>query len=122
MNEFYLSLGSNCGDRRQAICQAVERLRERVSVVQVSELYETPDAHGGPKRYLNAVAHVRTEASAEEMERICKNLELKAGRDEAARRRGDVPIDIDPVIFNGQIIRPRDYQALFFQTGYRFFE
>ena len=45
--------------------------------------------------------------------------ELNAGRDESARRRGDVPIDIDLMIWNGIVLRPRDMEREYFLRGFR---
>ena len=41
------------------------------------------------------------------------------GRDEERRRRGEVPIDIDIVLWNAKTVRPADFAREFFQIGFR---
>lgn len=120
----FFSLGSNCGNRRENILQALNLLRERLvmdkeSEANVSEIYETPDAHGGPRPYMNAVMAIQTTLDTSALERIAKNIEITLGRTPEARNRGEVPIDIDLVEYRGEVLRPRDFKASFFSIGYQ---
>lgn len=120
----FFSLGSNCGDRRENILKALALLRERLVnnpevKDYVSDIYETPDAHGGPRPYMNAVMAIQTALEATVLERTAKEIELKLGRTPEARLRGEVPIDIDLVEYNREILRPRDFKATFFSIGYQ---
>ena len=70
MIDVYLGLGSNLGDRRDQLVQALGQLREHgVHVVRVSPVVESPamlpdDAPADWNRpFLNLVAHCRTSAS-----------------------------------------------------------
>lgn len=53
-----------------------------------------------------------------ELERLSKQFEISLGRDAQARTRGDVPVDIDIVVFDGKIMRERDFESEFFRIGY----
>ncbi|MDE6338577.1 MAG: hypothetical protein K2K97_02170, partial [Muribaculaceae bacterium] len=54
-----------------------------------------------------------------EFEGITKNYEKENGRNAEARKRGDVPIDIDIVVWNGEVVREHDFVCNFFRIGLR---
>lgn len=114
-----LSLGSNCGDRERAIREAVKWLTGVLEETRACGSYETEAIGGGTRPYLNSVVEARTGLSDGHLNALLKEYERAHGRDEAARTRGDVPIDIDLVVSDGRILRPRDYTADFFQIGFR---
>ncbi len=111
-------IGSNCGDRHTNVCKGLEWLSNLLDDVKSSPIYATPDCHGGPKEYLNAVVRGTTKASQEVLEMLCKQYEASCGRDETMRKSGNVPVDIDLVIFGSIILRPNDYKREFFKIGY----
>ena len=67
----YIALGSNLGDCRALLDEAVARLRLQpdVEVVKVSSYYETEPVGGpaGQGMYLNAVAELRTGLDAKQL-------------------------------------------------------
>lgn len=111
------SIGSNCGDRYGRVSQAIEILSGLLTQSSVSSIYETPDAHGGESRYLNAVVGGKCRLSQSECECFCKEMERKAGRDDIARSRGEVPLDVDVVVWDGDVKRERDFRQSFFTIG-----
>lgn len=113
-----LSVGSNCGDRYSNVEEGIDWLSSHVCVSGVSDIYSTPDCHGGPTHYMNAVVAGTTNLSIEQLEVLCKAHEVEKGRDEKARAAGMVPLDIDVVIYNGTIIREKDYSQTFFKIGF----
>ncbi len=112
------SLGSNCGDRLINVSEGLKWLSQYLSDFKHSSIYATPDCHGGFKEYFNVVASGTTKLSSAGLELLCKQYELACGRDQEKRKSGDVPIDIDLVIFNGQVLRPNDFKREFFKIGY----
>ena len=75
----FLGLGSNLGDRRRHLLEAVEPL---TGVVAVSQVYET-DPVGGPpgqSAYLNCVVELTTELTPRQLLGVCHRLESAAGR------------------------------------------
>lgn len=112
-----LSLGSNCD--ASYVARAVDWLRDRIEDFQSSSLYETPPAKGVGIPYVNAVIAGRVSADFDTFNNQLKEYEKSAGRDSACRAQGRVPIDIDIVIWNDEILRPWDYRQNFFQIGYR---
>ena len=50
---------------------------------------------------------------------LLKQHEIAEGRTDEMRARKQVPIDIDIVIYDGEILRPNDYNQAFFQKGWK---
>lgn len=118
MVEAVLSVGSNTSERASNVARAIDWLREELDECRVSSIYTTPDCCGGPTQYDNAVVHGLTSRSREELEECAKRYELASGRDAKARAAGIVSIDIDVVVYDRQIIRPKDFSSCFFRIGY----
>lgn len=112
-----LSVGSNCGDRELQVSSGIEWLTSILSESRASSVYTTGDCHGGIRDYMNAVVIGRTTTEIEDLDRQCKEYELTHGRTAEARRKGDVPVDIDIVVYDEEIIRPKDYKHDFFRIG-----
>lgn len=119
LSQVIFCIGSNCGDRELQVDSSLEWLSERLSDFHHSHVYATPDCHGGARKYLNAVAIGFTGLSTDELVRICKERELACGRDDSARAAGDVPIDIDLVVYEREILREKDFVSEFFIKGYK---
>ena len=113
------SLGSDCGDREASVAKGISWLRNILGGCRVSSIYATPDCHGGFKEYMNAVVSGYTDLSASRLEAMCKEFEVECGRTPECRAKGDVPIDVDIVIYDGKILRERDYAQEFFRIGMR---
>ncbi len=120
-----ICIGSNFGKRKEIVRNAIEELQHHFEVIKVSSLYETPaignnSSHTELPSYINAVISCNVEVDAlERLESMLKEMEKKAGRDLEARRLGKVPLDMDIVIFNNNIIRPRDFNQKFFKIGFQ---
>ncbi len=92
----YLGLGSNLGDRRRLLCEAVAALPE---VVAVSPVYETEPV-GGPADqgpYLNVVVELATERSPRQLLELARSLEERAGR-VRSQRDGPRTLDVDVLL------------------------
>jgi 2-amino-4-hydroxy-6-hydroxymethyldihydropteridine diphosphokinase len=109
MTRALLSLGSNLGDRRRLLAEAVASLGERV--VAVSPVYET-DPVGGPdqERFLNLVVQLDTELSARELLAICHRLESGAQR-VRQERWGPRTLDVDIIWIDGVTVDEPDLQV-----------
>lgn len=112
------SIGSNCGDRLSNVQIGINWLDSILSDFRSSHIYATPDCHGGYREYMNAVVKGITTLSPEQIEKQCKEFEISNGRDCKARAAGDVPLDIDLVIYDDIILRPKDFTREFFKIGY----
>ncbi|MBD5328863.1 MAG: hypothetical protein HDS03_03070 [Bacteroides sp.] len=118
MSEVFLSFGSNYGDKKGNVEAALRWIGSLLDDMQSSDVYETPEVHGYGASYFNAVACGKTGLELEEFNRRLKVYERDCGRTDEARIRKEVPIDIDIVIWDGEIIRPVDFSREFFRIGY----
>jgi 2-amino-4-hydroxy-6-hydroxymethyldihydropteridine diphosphokinase len=102
MTRAFLGLGSNVGDRRRYLREAVETLGDAgIGLRAVSPLYETEPV-GGPDqgRYLNLVVELDTELTARELLGVCRRIESAAGR-VRAERWGPRTLDVDVLWVDG---------------------
>ncbi|MGO1061173.1 2-amino-4-hydroxy-6-hydroxymethyldihydropteridine diphosphokinase [Planococcus sp. FY231025] len=102
MNESYLSLGSNMGNRLDMLKQAVRLLMEHpsVEVKAISSLYETePVGFTDQEPFLNMVVRIVTPLAALELLDVCQEVERKLNRERIVRW-GPRTIDLDILIYN----------------------
>jgi 2-amino-4-hydroxy-6-hydroxymethyldihydropteridine diphosphokinase len=94
----FLSLGSNLGDRRALLRDAIDSLPD---VVAVSPLYET-DPVGGPQQesFLNLVAELWTRLTPLQLLGVCHRIESSAERVRDVRW-GPRTLDIDIIWIDG---------------------
>lgn len=104
----YLSIGSNLGDKRNFLLQAIALIRERVGrVVCMSRFYETePWGYTSTNTYLNAALEVETSLSALEVLAITQDIERELGRQRKSMNREyfDRPIDIDLLLMDDIVV------------------
>ena len=114
-NTVYISIGSNLSNGAELIENAFGFLRDNYETVVCTTIYSTPSIPiGDDSIYFNAVASCEVDGVES------TNIDLKAYESRCGRIRGmkDVVIDMDIVIADGQILRPRDYDREYFQIGY----
>jgi len=100
----YLGLGSNLGDRKQNLVQALELLSQHLVVEQVSSIYETePVGFEQQPRFLNLVCRVSVRVNPQQLLDVVKEIEAKMGRTPSFRNAPRV-IDIDILFYNGDIV------------------
>ncbi len=94
----FLSLGSNMGDRRAHLAQAVDMIP---GVVGTSSLYET-DPVGGPRqdRYFNMVVECSTDLTPNQLLGVCHRIEAGAER-VREQRWGPRTLDVDIIWMEG---------------------
>ena len=94
----YLGLGSNVGDRRAHLIDAVAALpRHGVQVLASSSVYETEPVGEVPdqREFLNACVRITTALEPEALLDACKAVERELGRLPGGVRHGPRPIDVD---------------------------
>ncbi len=94
----FLSLGSNLGDRRALLRDAIDSLPD---VVAVSPVYETAPV-GGPEQdnFLNLVVQLDTELTPTQLLGVCHRIESSAERVRDVRW-GPRTLDIDIIWMDG---------------------
>jgi len=106
----YLALGSNLGDSRQVIGQALRELGRLGVVAARSSLYRTPPLGPPQPWYLNAAAALDTDLEPEPLLQALKELEKELGRG-PGERWGPRLIDLDLLLF-GDLILENDRLTL----------
>jgi 2-amino-4-hydroxy-6-hydroxymethyldihydropteridine diphosphokinase len=120
----YVALGSNLGDRRAYLDQALQRLRDRpgIQVVRVSSYHETAPVGGPPGQgpYLNAAAELQTELPPQQLLNVLLEVEQGLGR---VRREHHGPrtLDLDLLLYGDVVLddpaltlpHPRLHERLF---------
>jgi 2-amino-4-hydroxy-6-hydroxymethyldihydropteridine diphosphokinase len=106
----YLSLGSNLGNRRQLLLDAIEKINKKVgNVVRQSSFYETkPWGFESENLFLNAAVKVTTKLSPTELLEVTQQIEREMGRKEKTTYNfrqqtpnySDRPIDIDILLYD----------------------
>ena len=81
-HQVYLSLGTNLGNRRGNIREAIERIGEQVGVVtRQSALYETkPWGFSSPNDFINVCVLVETELAPRQLLEATQRIEKEMGR------------------------------------------
>ncbi|WP_224784923.1 2-amino-4-hydroxy-6-hydroxymethyldihydropteridine diphosphokinase [Marinihelvus fidelis] len=107
----WVGLGSNQGDRRALLAQALERIGQlpAVELVRSSPVYETePWGDTDQPAFLNAVAELAVSGTAEQLLESLQAIEADLGRVRGERRWGPRPIDLDILVFGDQAIDTPD--------------
>jgi 2-amino-4-hydroxy-6-hydroxymethyldihydropteridine diphosphokinase len=107
----FLGLGSNLGDRRQLLQDAVGTLSDPdagLGFVAVSPVYQT-DPVGGPEQepFLNLVVELDTTLSPRELLAVCHRLESAAER-VRVERWGPRTLDVDVLWMDGVTVDDDD--------------
>ncbi len=122
-----LALGSNLGDRKQHLKDALSeiaklpstKLLATSSVLETVAITEVGEDQSRPS-YLNSVAIVETELNAEKLHQLTAEIENSLGRVRETKWQ-DRTIDIDVITFGSEVVdsenlvipHPRAHQRLF---------
>ena len=100
----YLGLGSNMGNRQGNLDRALELLSQRLSVGQLSSMYDTePVGNINQPRFLNLVCQIHTRLTPVELLALAKGIEMKLGR-VSRKPTAPRPSDIDILFYGDQVI------------------
>ncbi|MFA5251432.1 MAG: 2-amino-4-hydroxy-6-hydroxymethyldihydropteridine diphosphokinase [Phycisphaerae bacterium] len=106
MTTAYIGLGSNLGDRKSFINNALKMLAEtkNIEVVRVSDLIETAPLGGADQpKYLNAATRIKTALTAEDLHKVLLNIETSLGRSRKEKWSSRI-VDLDLLLFGEEII------------------
>ena len=107
--KYYLSLGSNLGDREKNLDRALSLLREEgVEIVRKSSLYETePLDFPSQPWFVNQVVEINAGIEPQDLLILIKGIEKMLGR-ETQSPKGPRVIDIDILLAEERVIRTRE--------------
>ncbi|ULG74105.1 2-amino-4-hydroxy-6-hydroxymethyldihydropteridine diphosphokinase [Macrococcus brunensis] len=111
MSTIYLSLGSNIGDRRQQLTDAVRLLGEQAQVKKVSSVYETAPVGGVEQDdFYNICVELESEQAPEEILAMCQAIESQLNRVRIVHW-GPRTIDLDILMIDDYIIETEDLKV-----------
>ncbi len=105
MEDVYIGAGSNLGDRRKNLKEAIRELKKQgIQIIKISPLYETkPWGVEGQPPFLNLVLYCRTSLEPLRLLECLKGIEEKLGRKETFHW-GPRVIDLDILFYGTRII------------------
>jgi 2-amino-4-hydroxy-6-hydroxymethyldihydropteridine diphosphokinase len=106
MNKVYLGLGTNLGDRKRNLREAIDRIEEQIGkILNTSSIYETaPWGFEAETDFLNMVIRVESIHSPHELLKRIFAIESSLGRERSQDRYSSRVIDIDILIYNDLVI------------------
>lgn len=108
MTTVYLSLGSNIGNRKRNLEEALRELeKNNVTVIKLSYLYETEPVGPKQRNFYNIVGKFNTDLLPKELLKQLKQIEKKLGRTKTFKW-GPRVIDIDILFYGKQIIKTKN--------------
>ena len=108
-NNAVIMLGSNTD--MNMLLSAISMLEDWFDVIAISEIKKTTaigEHYQSP--FYNQAIRIKTEYDREETIRIFKKTEKKLGRTAESKKEGIVPIDIDLIVWNGEICHDDYYR------------
>ncbi len=109
----YVGLGSNEGDREAQLVSALEAMSriDAVAVLRCSSLFESAPVGPPQPHYLNAVVALECALPPQRLLCILKQIERDLGRQPAGPRWGPRPIDLDILLWEGEVVADANLQV-----------
>lgn len=101
-----LLLGSNIQPEKN-LTLGLNLLRNMVTIVRLSSVWETPSVGSSGPDFLNLAALITTSLKANELKaQVLRTLEKQLGRVRSANKNAPRTFDIDIILFDGQLLDP----------------
>ncbi|MED9956864.1 MAG: 2-amino-4-hydroxy-6-hydroxymethyldihydropteridine diphosphokinase [Segatella copri] len=114
MYKVYLSLGTNLGNRKRNIREAIDKIGEQIGVVKrQSALYETePWGYSSPNDFINSCVMVLTAMAPRQVLEATQRIEQEMGRilKSVNGEYHDRIIDIDILMIDDLVIDEPDFK------------
>ncbi len=114
MHKAYIGLGSNLGNSRQQLEQALQAMAQlpQTRLLKASSLYSSaPLGPPDQPRYTNAVALLETALEPLQLLEHLQAIELQHGRERQGERWGPRTLDLDILLFGNQRIKHERLQV-----------
>jgi len=117
MNDCIISIGSNI-DASRNIHKTLDILTLDFSTLDISEFISTkPIGIEDQPDFTNGAVRISTDLEYSELQEYLKKLEDQLGRDRSLPKFGPRTIDLDIIVWNGNIIDDDYYTREFLQTA-----
>lgn len=108
----YLGIGSNLGNRRENIKQALQKLNalKATKVILLSKIIETEPVGGpsGQNKFLNAALKIKTSIGPLILLKKLKEIEKELGRTNGYISNGPRTIDLDILFYGDKVMNRKD--------------
>ena len=117
MNECIIGIGSNI-DAEKNIAEMLQLLKQKVEIISVSSFIQTkPIGITDQSDFTNGAVKIQTELPEKKLKKLLKEIEDQMGRDRSQPKFGPRCIDLDIVVWNGEIIDPDYYTRDFLKAS-----
>ena len=117
MNTVIIGIGSNL-DAELSILKMLDILKMHVEVLKVSAMLKTkPIGILEQPDFTNGAVKIATVLNIDELTKLLKSIEDQMGRDRTAPKFGPRNIDLDIVVWNGEIVDDDYYTRDFLQKS-----
>jgi 2-amino-4-hydroxy-6-hydroxymethyldihydropteridine diphosphokinase len=117
INTAIIGIGSNI-DPEDNISKMLSLLGAKVKILKVSSLIKTrPIGITNQSDFTNGAVKVETQSAKKELKNILKNIEDELGRDRKAPKFGPRTIDLDLIVWNGEIVDEEYYSRDFLRKS-----
>lgn len=117
MNNVIIGIGSNI-DAETNISKMLEILKNHAEIVKVSSMLKTkPIGIENQPEFTNGAVKIKTELNREDLTVLLKAIEDQMGRNRTAPKFGPRNIDLDIVVWNGEIVDDDYYTRDFLQKS-----
>lgn len=117
MNTVIIGVGSNI-DAENNVGVAKRMLREKLNVLGESEFIRTkPVGSRNQQDFLNGSLLVKTRLGRKRLKALLKGVEVALGRDAGEDRYGPRKMDLDILVWNGEIIDSDVYERGFLRRS-----
>lgn len=117
INTSVIGLGSNI-DPQLNIARARELLKAEFRVLGESRFVQTsPVGYTEQDDFINGAVHIETDLTLKDLSGRLKQLEDELGRQRSAIKHGPRSIDLDVVVYNGEIIDKDFYERDFLRDS-----
>lgn len=117
MNTVIVGIGSNI-DAEKNVSAAKRMLGEKLNVLGESEFVRTRPV--GPREqqdFLNGSLLIKTRLGRKQLKTLLKGVEIALGRNVREDRHGPRKIDLDILVWNGEVVDPDVYEREFLRRS-----
>jgi 2-amino-4-hydroxy-6-hydroxymethyldihydropteridine diphosphokinase len=117
MNTCIVGIGSNI-DAETNIEKMLEILGKKVNIIKISPLIKTaPVGIVEQPDYTNGAVKITTDLDRQNLNALLKLIEDELGRDRSGPKFGPRTMDLDIVVWNGEIVDPDYYTRDFLEKS-----
>lgn len=100
-HDAYIGIGANLGDAKATVLASFAAINQasNITLVGTSSLYRTEPIDAGGEDYINAVAHIQTTLSAQDLLNALQNIEQEFGR-ERPYYHAPRTLDLDVLLYD----------------------